>query len=87
MSASKRVLDWADFSSEVATHIEDYTVPQYGDKGEDIVTNWTAEDCLRQVDKYLKRRGRNARPDQDRLDLIKAVHFIQMAVEKIDTSH
>lgn len=81
---SQRGQDWIEFAEEVLEHIENYTIPQYGDKGKDPVTKWTDEDCLRQVDKYLKRRGRNSRQDQDKLDLLKSAHFIQIGSMKAD---
>ena len=35
MPLSKRGQAWAIFSDMVAEHIENYTVPQYGDDGDD----------------------------------------------------
>lgn len=76
---SKRGEDWRAFSSEVNEHIEEYTVPQYGDKGEDQATTYTVEDHIKQAQKYLARFGRNSRPGQEMLDFRKAAHYIQMA--------
>lgn len=81
---SKRGYDWIDFSSKVVRHIEEYTVPQYGDKGSDNITEWTAEDCFKQVERYLQRRKTNQRAGQTKLDLLKMTHYIQMAYDKID---
>lgn len=77
--ASKRAMQWIHFSHRVLEHIEGYTVPQYGDEGEDLASDYTVQSCLDQVRKYLQRAGRNRRPGQDRLDLIKMAHYIQMA--------
>ena len=74
--------NWALFAVAVEAHVEDYTVPQYGDKGEDQVTGYTVEDCLKQAQKYINRYGRNVRPGQQDLDFIKAAHYIQLAAEK-----
>ena len=82
LKPSVRAIQWKDFCFEVESHIEKYTVPQYGDAGEDNVTSWTAEDCLKQVEKYYKRRGKNSRAGQDKLDLLKMAHYIQMAWTK-----
>lgn len=79
---SKRGEAWALFAGEVFEHVENYTVPQYGDEGDDQVTSWTAEDCIKQVQKYCNRFGKNARPGQERLDLLKAAHYLQMAADK-----
>lgn len=81
---SKRGDDWKQFAEEVHSHIETYTVPQYGDKGEDMASDYSAQDCVNQVKKYMSRHGRNARPGQDRLDLLKSAHYLQLAAMKLD---
>lgn len=73
---------WVRFAYAVHQHIEDYTVPQYGDHGEDLATNYTKKDCMNAVAKYKARRGRNAREGQAELDEMKIVHYLQMAVER-----
>lgn len=80
---TRRSSAWLTFAAEVLHHVENYTVPQYGDAGEDEVTNWSAEDCIRAISKYVARFGRNARPGQQRLDLLKMAHFVQLAAEKL----
>lgn len=70
--------DWADFSFKVLGHIENYTVPQYGDKGQDQCTEFTIQDFQTQIKKYANRMGRNSRPGQDKLDLLKMAHYCQM---------
>ena len=70
--------DWADFSFKVLDHIENYTVPQYGDKGSDQCTEFTRQDFETQIKKYANRMGKNSRPGQDRLDLLKICHYCQM---------
>jgi len=79
---SVRGNNWKDFSDLVHVHVEGYTVPQYGDKGADQVTDYTAGECLKQAQKYISRYGRNARPGQQELDFLKAAHYIQLAAEK-----
>lgn len=74
----KREEDWIKFSTKVQDHIKNYTVNQYGDKGEDLASEYTAEHCLNQVKKYIARHGRNQREGQDELDLFKAAHYLQM---------
>jgi hypothetical protein len=78
---SERGADWALFAVEVARHVESYTVPQYGDKGADQASGYTAEDHVKQAQKYLNRFGRNVRPGQQRLDFLKAAHYCQMAAD------
>lgn len=74
--------DWLEFSRKVFDHVEEYTVPQYGDRGEDAISKWTAKDCIKQVEKYLSRFGRNSREGQQERDFLKAAHYIQMAYDK-----
>lgn len=76
--------DWQDFATKVANHIENYTVPQYGDKGNEEADSYTVEDCLMQINRYKVRNGKNSRPGQDKLDLIKIAHYAQMAYTKLE---
>lgn len=76
---SQRGQDWQEFSAKVLEHIENYTVPQYGDKGSDIASEYTADYCVRQIAKYAARFGRNSREGQEQLDLMKIAHYAQMA--------
>jgi hypothetical protein len=79
---SLRGCDFIHFADKVFNHIETYTVPQYGDKGEDQMTNYTAKELVQQSQKYMSRYGRNAREGQQELDFLKAVHCLQMAHDK-----
>ena len=81
---SKRVRAWVKFATLVYTHIEDYTVPQYGDEGDDQLTGYTPEDCIKQIQKYANRAGRNVRSGQDQLDLLKIAHYAQVAFDKLE---
>jgi hypothetical protein len=81
---SIRGAQWLDFSNKVYHHIETYTVPQYGDAGDDLATNYTPESCAGQIAKYVKRVGRNQRRGQDKMDMIKIAHYAQMAYRLLD---
>lgn len=80
---SKRGQNWMQFAVQVQEHIDTYTVPQYGDEGDDLASGYTAEDCVKQANKYLARFGKNSREGQERLDLKKAAHYLQMAHDLI----
>jgi hypothetical protein len=80
---TRRGRDWMVFAEDVLDHIEKYTIPQYGDKGDDQLTTWTPEDCKKQVEKYLNRHGKNSRTDQDELDILKAAHYLQVMMLKM----
>jgi len=80
---SNRGNDWTDFSMKVLKHVEEYTVPQYGDAPNDQVENWTPQECMRAIGKYAARHGRNARKGQESVDCLKIAHFAQMAYDKM----
>ncbi len=76
--------EWEKFSYQVLYHIEAYAVPQYGDKGIDQCTEFTTQDFQTQIKKYANRMGKNSRPGQDRLDLLKICHYAQMMYDLIE---
>jgi hypothetical protein len=80
---SKRGEDWKEFSEKVLSHIENYTVPQYGDRGGDQATEFTSHDHIVQAKKYINRYGKNSRPGQEILDLVKTAHYCQMAAMEL----
>ena len=83
---SKRGEEWKQFSQEVSDHIANYTVPQYGDKGEDPMTDYTPKELVKQVEKYMKRFEKNIRPGQQRMDFLKAAHCLAIAATKMKES-
>jgi hypothetical protein len=83
-SLSKRGTSWLKFANKVLDHIEHYTVPQYGDMGKDIASEYTVQHCIDQSAKYGERVGRNSREGQDLLDRIKSAHYQQMAHDLIE---
>lgn len=82
-AVSKRGCNWKQFSNKVFFHIENYTIPQYGDSPNDNVEEWTAEECFKQVDRYMKRRNSNQREGQKKLDILKAAHYLSLGYEKL----
>lgn len=79
---TKQLDRWKTFSYAVYEHIVNYVIPQYGDEGEDLATDYTIEDCIKQVEKYTKRFGRSSRPGERQRDLIKMAHYTQKAWAK-----
>lgn len=80
---SQRGEDWKAFSQRVLDHIETYTVPQYGDKGEDQASEYGSAEHVLQAKRYLARYGKNSRPGQEILDLMKTAHYCQMAAMEL----
>jgi len=81
---SKAAEQWDKFADEVHIHINDYVVPQYGDINEELAKDWNSADCVKQAQTYLARFGRSSRKGEERLDLIKAAHWVQKALTKLD---
>lgn len=82
---SERAINWLVFSDIVVDHIDNYTVRQYGDYPNDQLSDWTPEQCLEAVQRYLNRnlKGTNARGPQETLrDMIKIAHYANVAYEK-----
>lgn len=80
---SNRANEWNDFTPLVEDHIENYTVPQYGDAPNDNVAGWSARDCEKQIEKYVKRFQGNARgPEESRRDLLKIAHYCCLTYNK-----
>ena len=75
--------EWRAFAQEVMIHIEEYTVPQYGDKGIDQCSEFTESDFITQMKKYLNRYGKNSREGQQQLDLLKIAHYACMLHSKL----
>ncbi len=78
-----RVQEWIKFSIAVYRHIKDYTIPQYGDVPDDLLSNVGAHYCILQVGKYCLRYGKNQRPGQEMADLLKAAHYLCVAYFKL----
>ena len=80
---SKRGEQWKVFSEKVLKHIDEYTVPQYGDRDGDSVSKWDSKETLTNISRYVKRFGQNSRPDQDLLDMVKMAHYACLAHDKM----
>jgi hypothetical protein len=79
-----RATDWMEFEGEVFNHLGNYTIPQYGDRPHDQVTKWTPEDCIKAIEKYTARFGKNARGAEEQLkDLLKIAHYAQICWTKL----
>lgn len=81
---SIRGQEWIAFSNLVLKHIEEYTVPQYGDKPNDpLHQEWKIEDCIRAISKYANRHGKGQRGKEEELrDLLKIAHYACVAHTK-----
>ena len=85
MANTERGAEWNDFATMVLGHIEEYTVPQYGDFPSDMVAGWTVAECIAQIDKYVKRYQVMRRGRLETLrDMAKIAHYACMAFYKMN---
>jgi hypothetical protein len=79
-----RILEWRYFQKTVERHVEEYTIPQYGDSPDDEVENWTPEMCMKAIQKYTKRFESGQRGEQETVrDMLKIAHFACLCYFKL----
>lgn len=73
---SDRGRDWMTFAAKVLDHIENYTVPQYGDKGSDRATDYTMKTISEHIGRYKDRMESNSRGTiEAKRDMLKVAHY------------
>ena len=73
---SNRGKEWGEFSALVAAHVDEYTVPQYGDAPHDPVSNFSEHDIAMCLQRYVNRMETGQRGPEDRQrDLLKIAHY------------
>ena len=84
MSAPKRAKEWAEFSKATFEHVVYYTIPQYGDEGEDRFTEMDVEGVNQDLKKYMHRLGKGQRGTEEQLrDYLKIAHAACVAWHKL----
>lgn len=73
-----------DMYKALMTHIRGYVEPQYGEYDEDPISGYSTETCVEHARRYLARFGRSSRPGEERRDLIKAAHYLAVAIHRLD---
>ncbi len=77
---NKKFIGWKEFSKLVEEHIVKYTIPQYGDSSDDRVSAENAMYCIKAIEKYVKRYGKNMRGDEEQVrDFLKIAHYAALA--------
>jgi len=80
---TNREKEWLLFSDIVKDHIREYTVKQYGDAPDDEVEQWTEDQCMDSIKRYVRRFGTNARGElEEWRDMVKIAHFVCMIFMK-----
>ena len=81
---SNRGEEWASFSQEIANHVENYCVPQYGDFPDDQMTRASIDNIKHNMSRYVERMGRNSRGREEALrDMKKMAHYACIAYNKL----
>ncbi len=84
VAASNRGEEWVTFAGRVLEHVEQYTVPQYGDYPDDQMTHSSIEDIRHDMTRYANRMTSNARGQEEALrDMMKMAHYACIAYSKI----
>lgn len=85
MPISKRGQQWLHFASKVLSHIEKYTVPQYGDLPDDQASEFTIKEMQMNIKRYLNRMTSNARGSEEaRRDMLKVAHYACLTLAKLE---
>ena len=73
---SRRGRQWLLFAARVLAHVEEYTVPQYGDYPDDQMTTTSEEAILSSLRRYVNRAHSNVRGTEEaNRDLLKIAHY------------
>jgi len=81
---SNRAFSFTLFATLVRSHIENYTVPQYGDAPDDQIEQWTPEQCMDSIKRYCNRFGSGRRGRIEELrDMVKVAHLAQITFDKM----
>lgn len=76
---SNKSIDFMDFTDQMVEHIDNYTVPQYGDGPNDESANYSLDFIRDQIKKYLARYTSGVRGPKEQLrDDLKIAHYAQM---------
>ncbi len=82
---SKRGDEWVEFAAIVLKHVDEYTIPQYGDYPIDRSTGRDVDGLIEDIEKYCKRFGKNQRGDEEQLrDFLKIAHCACIAYFKYE---
>lgn len=80
---SNRGKEWQNFQKKVEDHIENYTVPQYGDAPNDPVSEYRERDMITQIRRYVSRLDTGQRGgNESNRDLLKIAHWAGLLYTK-----
>jgi hypothetical protein len=80
---SKRGDEWVEFGAIVLKHVDEYSLSQYGDMGEDRFTTMTCKEVMHDARKHFDRFGKGQRGTEEQLrDFKKIAHEVCVAYFK-----
>lgn len=81
---SNRRDHWNRFALSVGQHIDNYTVPQYGDYPDDQIEGFSIDDFRTNLMRYTNRIGKGVRGKEESLrDCFKIAHYAQMLFRRL----
>lgn len=76
LPVSNRAMMWMMFNDTVAEHVEEYTIPQWGDFPSDQASEFTEDDIICNMQRYINRIKTNVRGEaESSRDLLKIAHY------------
>jgi hypothetical protein len=82
---SNRGRIWLDFATRIFDHIENYTVPQYGDYPDDMLTTMSDRAIIANMTRYVVRAGKGQRgPEEEQRDMLKLIHYASVRYAKLE---
>ena len=81
---SNRGQHWQKFCPAMLDHIENYTVKQYGDYPHDQLTDFSDEEIVSSMKRYLNRAGRGQRGlAEEARDMLKLAHYASVRYARL----
>ena len=85
---SNRSDEWLFFHYDVLQHINNYTIPQYGDAPDDPIEEYSIEICQKLIGRYVNRIGKNLRGEKEAIrDMYKIAHIACVLCNKIKAKY
>lgn len=83
-----RLQEWWNFSEDVEEHIQEYTIPQYGDYPQDQLTTTTNECIVHDMKRYLNRFGKGQRGHREAMrDMLKIAQYAGVLYNRLQKDY
>lgn len=83
-----RLHEWYNFADNVSEHINNYTIPQYGDYPNDLLTSTSNECIVHDMKRYLNRFGKGQRGCKEAMrDMLKIAQYAGVLYNRLQHPH